>query len=291
MLYEFIIALSLYISVKLFIQYHKEQKISLLVGGTAVLFLFFNLWLNQYSKILSSFASTFGIVMNIIPVAIFALIYYIDSQRRKSVEYLSRYLDENVVRELMKKPIKLGGEKRVVAIIFTDVRGFTSMSEKLKPEEVVELLNGHFEIITRIVREEHGALLKFIGDAAMIAFNIPYEQEDFKERAYKTSARIIKEVRAFAEKIKDEKGLDFSIGIGVNVGEVVVGNIGSTMQMDYTVIGDAVNTASRLNGVAKSWEIALPKKLANELDIKGEEDSVKLKGKAKPLKIVKVEIE
>ncbi len=292
MLYELILTLLLYLGVETFIKYREEEKLSYLLIGGVFLFAFFNLWLFLYGKVLREFYTIFNIGLNALPILVLVLLYYIEAQRRKTLSYFSRYVDESLVKELLKKPIKMGGEKREALIIFTDVRGFTAMSERLEPEDVVEILNGHFHIITDKAKKWKGTLLKFIGDAAMIAFNIPYSQEDFEERAFAMSKEIIEGLKVYAKEIKGKYGLDFAIGIGMNEGELVVGNIGSEMQMDYTVIGDVVNTASRLNGVAKAWEIVMPLALAKKLEKKGKLKisrthikKVEVKGKSKPLEV------
>src|SRR5690606_14718923 len=133
-----------------------------------------------------------------------------------------------------------------LSILFLDVRGFTTLSEKLKPEEVVGFLNMMFNLITEKALENHGTIDKFIGDAAMILFNAPLDVPDHPYYAVKTAHDIQKGMEAVRKQILDAYGVTISVGIGIHTGEVVVGNIGSYLRIDYTAIGDNVNTAARI---------------------------------------------
>ncbi|RME79780.1 MAG: adenylate/guanylate cyclase domain-containing protein [Methanobacteriota archaeon] len=287
---EFILALSLYIGIKFLSAFHNTQKVRELLAGLVSLFVFFNLWLYTYSGILGSFFSMFSIALNAAPVIGIGALYYIDSKKRKALNYFSKYVDEKVVKELMKKDISVGGERREATIVFTDVRGFTAMSEKLRAEDIVEILNGHFDIIADVCHKKGGTLLKFIGDAAMVAFNIPLKQEEHEKLAIETCKEIIELMKSYSKEVKKKYGVEFKIGIGVASGELVVGNIGSERQMDYTVIGDVVNTAARLNGVAKGWEIAVLAKTAKKAEINGEVEKAGVKGKKKEVEFVRLRV-
>ena len=159
-----------------------------------------------------------------------------------------RYVSKQVVDNLLEDDTKLnlGGEEREVTILFTDIRGFTSMSENMKPEEVVTTLNEYFSEMIDIVFKYNGTLDKIIGDELMVVFGAPLAAEDDTERALNTAVEMqnkIKELNNIRKKRKEKPVL---VGAGINKGYVVSGNIGSRDMMDYTVIGDTVNLGSRL---------------------------------------------
>lgn len=294
-----ILLLLLYVNVKVIKKYLKSNNLVLLFFSGVLLFAFFNFWLNVYSIILGNFLNHFQIIMNILPIFIFIIIIVLESLRKKeeiekikTKNYFSKYLSEKIVDNLLEGKLELGGKKEEVSIIFTDIRGFTSLSEKLDAQQIVELLNGHFDIITHEIFEEEGTVLKYIGDATMAIFNAPIKQVNHVEKTILTCIKIQKRMNIYADLVKQKYGIEnFSIGIGVNVGEVVIGNIGSHKYMDYTIIGDPVNTASRLNGQASAGEIVVSEKVYLEVKNKfnfSKPEKVKVKGKEKEVKIYKV---
>jgi len=237
--------------------------------------------------------------MNILPILIFIIIIILESLRKKeqiekikTKDYFSKYLSEKIVDNLLEGKLELGGKKEEVSILFTDIRGFTSLSEKLDAQQIVELLNGHFDIITHEIFEEEGTVLKYIGDATMAIFNAPIKHENHVEKTINACIKIQKRMNIYSDLVKQKYKIEnFSIGIGVNVGEVVIGNIGSHKYMDYTIIGDPVNTASRLNGQAGAGEIVVSEKVYFKIKNKfkfTKPESVKVKGKEKEVKIYKV---
>lgn len=294
-----ILLLLLYVNVKVIKKYLKSNNLVLLFFSGVLLFAFFNFWLNVYSIILGNFLNHFQIIMNILPIFIFIIIIVLESLRKKeeiekikTKNYFSKYLSEKIVDNLLEGKLELGGKKEEVSIIFTDIRGFTSLSEKLDAQQIVELLNGHFDIITHEIFEEEGTVLKYIGDATMAIFNAPIKQVNHVEKTILTCIKIQKRMNIYADLVKQKYGIEnFSIGIGVNMGEVVIGNIGSHKYMDYTIIGDPVNTASRLNGQASAGEIVVSEKVYLEVKNKfnfSKPEKVKVKGKEKEVKIYKV---
>src|SRR5262249_27227160 len=133
-------------------------------------------------------------------------------------------------------------------VLFTDIRGFTSFSENREPEQVVEALNQYFEICTRVILDYGGYVDKFIGDAVMGVFGVPVAVENHAERAVRASLHMQRELAEAAKKSGND--VLARVGVGINTGVLVAGNLGSQVKMEYTVIGDSVNTASRLNGLA-----------------------------------------
>ena len=151
----------------------------------------------------------------------------------------------------------LGGEKRNVAVLFVDIRGFTPMSESLEPEQVVDILNSYLNLTTNSIFANGGTLDKFIGDATMAVFNAPFDLDDYVYRAVKTAWDIVSGGNAIESKFMERYGKSVSFGVGVNCGPAVVGNIGCDFRMDYTAIGDTVNTAARLESNAKRGQVLI----------------------------------
>jgi adenylate cyclase len=155
----------------------------------------------------------------------------------------------------------IGGENRHIAVLFVDIRGFTTMSESLKPEEVVEILNEYLGLTTQAIFDNGGTLDKFVGDATMAVFNAPFDLDDYIFRAVATAWDMQAGADRIAEKFCERYGKSVSFGIGVNCGNAVVGNIGCDFRMDYTAIGDTVNTAARLESNAKPGQILISKEV------------------------------
>ena len=192
------------------------------------------------------------------------------------------YLDPRQVKQLQDNPelLKLGGDRRRCTFLFTDVRGFTSLSEKLEPEQVTEIMNKALTIQADAVKECGGMVDKYIGDAMMAIFNAPIDLNDHEQRAVEASVKIHQRMV--------EADLGIEIGIGINTGEAVVGNMGSDSRFDYSAIGDAVNLAARLESSTK--EVGEDIVIGHETikSYTGKYATLKpiyVKGKEKPIKI------
>ncbi len=203
-----------------------------------------------------------------------------------------KYLSPIVVEQLIKDKdkLKLGGEEREVTIFFSDIRGFTTISEKLSPTELVKMLNYYLTINTDIILENGGTVDKYIGDAIMAFWGAPLEDKDYTKKAAETCIKLKYALDPIKKKFKLKYGVDFDIGMGLNTGKVIVGNIGSTKRFDYTVIGDEINLGSRLEGLTKQYGVNLiisdsTKGNLNEEFITRELDLVAVKGKKKPVAI------
>jgi len=170
---------------------------------------------------------------------------------------LQRYLSPTIAGRLADSPdsLKLGGERQEITILFADLRGFTSLAEYTPPEELVQILNRYLGLAVREIFRQEGTLDKFLGDAIMAIFNAPLRQPDHIERALRAAIAIQRSVRECWVDLPEEFHLNF--GIGINVGEAVVGNIGSHERMEYTAVGDSVNVAERLEEVAKPGQILI----------------------------------
>ena len=213
--------------------------------------------------------------------------YVLESiKKQKVINAFKKYVAPEVVDELAKKgdfSISLGGEKRHVAVLFVDIRGFTPMSEGLMPEEVVEILNEYLNLTTNAIFKNKGTLDKFIGDATMAIFNAPFDLDDYVFRAVCTAMDIAKGSDALQAKLQERFGRSVSFGIGVHCGDAVVGNIGCEHRMDFTAIGDTVNTAARLESNAARGQILISKEVyehvKDRVDAK-EIGAIPLKGKS-----------
>ncbi|WP_448375231.1 CHASE2 domain-containing protein [Fervidobacterium sp.] len=174
------------------------------------------------------------------------------AEKKRMKEFLYRYVPDKVAEELISKgELKLGGETKDIVVLFSDIKGFTSRSEKLTPEEVVSFLNVYLTKMSEIIRYKYdGTIDKFIGDAIMAIFGAPVSYEDDIDRAL----RCALEMRNGLKELNKEYGLDLDSGIGIHYGPAIVGNIGAPFRMDYTCIGDTVNTASRIEHLTRELE-------------------------------------
>jgi len=196
------------------------------------------------------------------------------------------YLDPKQVARLQNNPelLKLGGEKRTCTFLFTDVRGFTNLSEKLSPEEVTNIMNKALTVQVECIQAHGGMVDKFIGDACMAIFNAPLDIDEHEKRA----VACAQDMRTAMKALQKELPEPIAIGIGVNTGEAVIGNMGSDSRFDYSAIGDAVNTAARLESATKEAGVDIligettAKKMPYDLTLLA---PIKVKGKAKALKV------
>jgi adenylate cyclase len=205
--------------------------------------------------------------------------YKLRQQIKKQFEH---YLDPRQVKQLQENPglLKLGGERKYCTMLFTDVRGFTNLSEQLEPEEVTQLMNKTLTIQANAVKKYGGMVDKYIGDAMMAIFNAPLDLDMHEDRAILTAIEIKKKMT--------EAGLGIDIGIGINSGIVMLGNCGSEDRFDYTAIGDAVNLAARMESSCKEVgeDIVIAENTALQTDIKLVKlNPIKVKGKSKEIQI------
>lgn len=181
-------------------------------------------------------------------------------KQKKVIKAFKKYVAPEVVDEISKKGefhITLGGENRDIAVLFVDIRGFTTMSEILEPEQVVEILNNYLELTTKCIFKNKGTLDKFVGDATMAVFNSPFDLDDYVYRAVCAAWDIVQGGIELEGKLLERFGRSVGFGVGVNCGPAVVGNIGCEFRMDFTAIGDTVNTAARLEANAKKGQVLI----------------------------------
>jgi adenylate cyclase len=219
--------------------------------------------------------------------------YMTEEREKKKIRgAFQYYLTASVVEEMLKNPdkLKLGGEKKDLTVLFSDIRGFTSISENMTPEGLVKLLNEYLTSMTDMVFKHDGLLDKYIGDAVMAVWGAPLDQPDHAKRACLTALDMLDELHRLQKKWSAEGLPVLNIGIGVNAGPMVVGNMGSARRFNYTVMGDSVNIGSRLEGLNKvygtniivsqmTFEKVQEEFLGRELDL------VRVKGKGLPVKI------
>lgn len=167
----------------------------------------------------------------------------------------ARFVAGPIVEQLLKDPtqIKLGGQLQLVTVLFADLQGFTTLSEHTEPEELLQLLNSYHTFMVNIVLKYGGTIDKFLGDGLMALYNTPVEQEDHVARAVKTALHIQDEMHWFSQDIREDHRT--MVNFGIHTGTAIVGNVGSENLMDFTAVGDTVNIAARLQGIADNGEI------------------------------------
>ena len=177
------------------------------------------------------------------------------------------------------------------AVMFADLRGFTGLSERLSPHEVVPLLNEYFSLLTEITFSHEGTVFHMAGDCLMVGFGVPLEQTDSSERAVRTAQEMLERFGGLADSWRARHQIETGLGIGINEGDVVAGNVGSAMFMNYTIIGDAVNVASRLCQRARAGEMIFSGSIKHSLDARGlnleavQLPSMTLRGRSSPIDI------
>jgi len=208
---------------------------------------------------------------------------------RKAFQF---YLTKSVVDQMLKdtSSLKLGGQKKELSVIFTDIRGFTSMSEQLEPEKLAQFLNSYLTPMTEIIFKHEGTLDKYIGDALMAIFGAPLVQQDHAQRACLAALDMSDKLNLLQQQWSAQGLPAIEIGIGINSGPMAVGNMGSEMRFDYTVIGDNVNLASRLEGINKEYGTRIIISESTYLLVKNEIvvreiDIVRVAGKKEPVAI------
>ena len=248
------------------------------------IFAHFNIWLNLIYPTLTMMTIYLGITI---------YRYMTEEKEKKKIRgAFQYYLTSSVINEMLKDPskLKLGGDKKNLTVLFSDIRGFTSFSETMTPEQLVHLLNEYLTAMTDIVFKYDGLLDKYMGDAIMAVYGAPLDQPDHALRACRTALDMMKELKKLQKKWAEEGQPILDIGIGISSGDMVVGNMGSQMRFDYTVMGDSVNLGSRLESINKEYgtNIIISEytyEAVQDVLLCRELDSVRVKGKKLPVKI------
>lgn len=247
----------------------------------------------------------FGLVINVItPIVMFALTIIIaythkfvleNRSKEKVKSAMGKYMSEDVMKRVIMNidNLGLGGKKAVVTVLFSDIRGFTSMSETMSAQQVSEILNEYFTEMEPIITKYNGIINKFIGDAVMAIFGEPIQDKSHASNAVKCGYEMLQKVKELQKKWALEGKPKIEIGIGINTGEVFVGNIGSINRMEYTVIGDTVNLASRLESYNKIYKTKMLISSSTFEETKGilevmKISDVEIRGKAHKMDIYEV---
>jgi adenylate cyclase len=207
-----------------------------------------------------------------------------------------RYFAPNVAAEIAQTEaaVRLGGDKRPMTILFSDIRGFTSMSETMNPDAIAGLLSDYFTEMVDVIFQHTGTLDKFIGDAIMALWGAPIAHEDDPDRAVRAAIGMQRALAGLNQKWESEGRPTIGVGIGINYGESFAGNIGSHLRLEYTVIGDAVNVASRLCSNSKGGEILISDQLYQVLKTKPPVEAMMplaVKNRAQVVAVWKVKLE
>ena len=248
------------------------------------LFVAYNIYIDLFYPLLALLLSM---------VLLEVLAFYFQQKKEKFLkESFSSYLSEDLMQELLKNPdaLRLGGEKKELSILFSDIRSFTTISESMAPEELIKLLNRYSTPMTDAVLMKRGMLDKYIGDAVMAFFNAPVNVKEHAKHACACALLMIERLEGLNETFRQEGLPEIRIGVGINTAEVVVGNMGSNTRFNYTVIGDGVNLASRVEGLTKHYGVSI---LITEFTVAQLDDTllyreiepVQVKGKEEPVKL------
>ena len=220
-----------------------------------------------------------------------------EKSKREIKNAFSKYVSPEIIEEIIRDPSKLclGGDRRKLAVLFSDIRGFTSYSEKRNPEAIVSILNEYLDAMTKVIVEHKGTLDKYVGDEIMAVFGAPSYEEPHvsSQRAVTCAIRMLERLNILREKWIKEGLEPLDIGIGINTGEMIVGNMGSELRMDYTVIGDAVNLGARVEALTRQFNAhliiteATYRYVKDIVEVKPLE-AIKVKGKEIPVMIYEV---
>jgi len=218
--------------------------------------------------------------------------FFVESRSKRQITKLfGQYVPPELAQEMSKNPTSytMEGQSREMTVLFSDIRGFTNFSEKLPPTELAEVLNAYLSTMTRIVQQHRGTIDKYIGDAIMAFWNAPVDLPDHAARAVQTALDMQAALAQLNQEFAARGWPEVKIGIGVNSGRMSVGNMGSEFRMSYTVMGDAVNLGSRLEGITKQYGVGI---LATETTVRADPehvfmkvDVVRVKGKETPVAI------
>ena len=247
-----------------------------------------------------------GIVLHVLWLPLFVTVLFIGSvivnyvhsyrEKKQIMNTFGHYVDHAVMKELLERGregLELGGKRREIAVLFVDVRGFTTMSEGMEPEMVVEIVNRYLTLTTECIMRNHGTLDKFVGDCTMAFWNAPISQEDPVYLACCAAFDMVVGSKKLGDELVAKFGRSVSFGIGVNYGPAVVGYIGAPASMDYTALGDTVNTAARLEANAPGGTILISRSVADELGDRAKVtslgNSIKLKGKKDDFEVLRLD--
>src|SRR5215510_12900791 len=204
------------------------------------------------------------------------------------------YTPRHLAEKILTSKAAIEGERKIVTVMFSDVSGFTAMSEKLDPEDVHAIMDRVFEVILDAVHRHEGTINQFLGDGVMALFGAPIAHEDHAQRALSAALEIQEGLKPVAADVKQAHGVEFRMRMGINTGPVVVGAIGRDLRMDYTAVGDTTNLAARLMSIAKPGQIVTSRRTQNLRDrvfVFEDLGEFQLKGKSEPVRAYAVQSE
>jgi adenylate cyclase len=241
--------------ISLYIVYRQKSVILQVISLTGIILLFAVVSVLLYDK--GYILPLPWLIADLLIISGIATLIRILRERKQNEEVqslFSKYVHKDVLKELMAsgKEIRLGGERKQLSILFSDIRGFTTLSETLSPEELTGTLNEYLSAMTPIILEEKGTIDKFIGDAIMAFWNAPLDVENHSLHAVRSALAMHHRLETF----NTMHGTSLAMGIGVHTGNVIVGNVGGKDRVNYTVLGDAVNLASRIEGLTKKYGVS-----------------------------------
>jgi adenylate cyclase len=225
----------------------------------------------------------------------FVYLNFTEGQSKRRVKrMLSQYVSEEMLNEVLAQPDEIlhagVGQEVNLSVLFSDVRSFTNISESLPAEQVVKLLNCHFSVMSEVIFANKGTLDKFIGDAIMAFWGAPIKVENHADLSVKAAIEMHQQIAVVNERLNTMELPSINVGIGINTGKVVLGNIGSDRKLDYTVIGDPVNLASRMEGITKTYGVPIIISESTRAQLTDHRpcvllDRVRVKGKVHPIAI------
>jgi len=269
-----------------------------MLGAVAILALFAgaNVWAFKYLSVNADLISPIlGIILSYLSAA--TLRYWNEEKQKRFIKKaFQHYVSPGILDAVLKDPnnLSLGGRKEDLTVLFSDIRGFSTYSEKRSPEEVVAMLNEYFNVMSEIVFRHGGTVDKFLGDGLMVIFGAPIQlKDDHALCAVRSAVEMHEYLVRINEKWRDEGKDAISIGIGINTGPMVVGNMGSSQIMNYTVVGDEVNLAARLEGLTRQFNVDIVISQATYERVRHEWNAkalgeVKVKGREKSVTVYEI---
>ena len=257
-----------------------------LLGFVVIMFTAFGTWVNL--------TYPFGSLL-IVSIGVVVYQYFTEEREKRQIKKAFKmYLNDALVEQLAESHdgLQLGGDEKVLTVLFSDIRNFTSISEGMTPEQLVSLINTYLSLMTKTIMNENGTVDKYIGDAIMAIYGAPVYSEDHPVQACRTALKMMNDLDQVRGEWLERGYPEIKIGIGVNTGRMVVGNMGSEDRFDYTVMGDSVNLASRLEGLTKAYGSGIIVSEFTEEKLSGfvlkDLDLVRVKGKDKPIRILEL---
>ena len=288
---EFLLLLLLGLLLALFLPVLNPLKATLLTLAVLIIVLVINVASWQYANLVLPLAASL-LMIGLIYLLNMSVGFFVESRGKRQLTGLfGQYVPPELVREMAKNPEKIDmtGESREMTVLFSDIRGFTNISEGLDPKQLTQMMNEFLTPMTKIIHEHRGTIDKYMGDAIMAFWGAPLKDENHAQNALNAALQMNAAIKHLNEKFTKKGWADMKMGFGLNTGNMVVGNMGSSFRMAYTVMGDSVNLGSRIEGLTKYYGVDIivsefvkaqtPAIMYRELDI------VRVKGKDKPVAV------